>query len=171
MNRIDFTFSDLIAGYVTQSDPSNGTFTLRTPGGSEFSGKLTAVTYAEFVRNLGESYQDATGQMRELLRPDQYVFAYGIFYPEGGDHKFEAKHLVFPGRKPGEYVFERQGTGGSTRSVRSRTSTSGLSSKTARLITASTARTCSWTAARCRAGSRRSIRSHARCTGSRRPTC
>jgi mannose/cellobiose epimerase-like protein (N-acyl-D-glucosamine 2-epimerase family) len=108
MNRIDFTFSDLIAGYVTQSDPSNGTFTLRTPGGSEFSGKLTAVTYAEFVRNLGESYQDATGQMRELLRPDQYVFAYGIFYPEGGDHKFEAKHLVFPGRKPGEYVFERQ---------------------------------------------------------------
>jgi hypothetical protein len=108
MNNIDFVFSDTIAGYVTRSDPAKGTFTLRTPGGREFEGSLTSVTFAEFVRNLGEPYQDATGQMREMLKPDQYVFAYGIFYPEGGDNKFEAKHLVFPGRKPGEYVFEKQ---------------------------------------------------------------
>jgi len=108
MNRIDFTFSDTIAGYVTAANAANGTFTLRTPGGSEFQGKIGASAYAEFVRNLGEPYQDATGQMGELLQPNQYVFAYGIYYPEGGDHKFEAKHLIFPGRKPGELAFEKQ---------------------------------------------------------------
>lgn len=108
MNKIDFTFSDTIAGYVTASDPAAGTFSLQTPGGSEFHGQLTSVTFAEFVRNLGEPYLDATGQMKDLLIPGQYVFAYGVFYPEGGDHRFEAKHLVFPGRKPGEYVFEKQ---------------------------------------------------------------
>jgi mannose/cellobiose epimerase-like protein (N-acyl-D-glucosamine 2-epimerase family) len=108
MSRIDFTFSDTIAGYVTKSDAANGTFTLRTPGGTEYDGKIGAGAYAEFVRNLGEPYQDASGQMRELLQPNQYVFAYGIYYPEGGDHKFEAKHLIFPGRKPGEFAFEKQ---------------------------------------------------------------
>src|SRR5579871_1030664 len=108
MNEINFTFSDTIAGYVTASDPGQGTFSLKTPGGKEFQGKLTAATFAEFTRNLGESYSDATGQMRDLLKPGAYVFAYGIYYPEGGDYKFEAKHLVFSGHKPGEYVFEKQ---------------------------------------------------------------
>src|SRR5437763_913815 len=108
MNPIDFTFSDTIAGYVTQSDPNQGTFSLKTPGGTEFQAKLTPATFAEYTRNLGEPYADAMAQLKQSLAPGQYVFAYGIFYPEGGDNKFEAKHLVFPGRKPGEYVFEKQ---------------------------------------------------------------
>jgi len=108
MNEINFTFSDTIAGYVTSANQGNGTFRLKTPGDKEFEIKLTPVTYAEFVRNLGESYQDATGVMWDKLVPNQYVFAYGIYYPEGGDFKFEAKHLVFPSREPGEFVFEKQ---------------------------------------------------------------
>lgn len=108
MNQIDFTFSDTIAGYVKEADVAQGTFTLTTPGGSEFSGKLTSATFAEFARNLGESYKDAMGQLGTLLVPGTYVFAYGIFYPENGDHKFEAKHLVFPGAGPEKYVFEKQ---------------------------------------------------------------
>src|SRR5437868_230880 len=52
--------------------------------------------------------QLAISNWRLALAAGQYVFAYGIFYPEGGDNKFEAKHLVFPGRKPGDYVFEKQ---------------------------------------------------------------
>ena len=108
MNKIDFTFSDTIAGYVTASDPAQGTFILKTPGDSEFTVKLTDVTFAEFIRNLGEPYHDATGNIQALLKPGQYVFAYGIYYPEGGDYKFEAKHLVFAGTKPDSYVFERQ---------------------------------------------------------------
>src|ERR1051326_5012127 len=107
MNPINFTFSDTIAGYVTGADASQGTFGVRTPGGTEYQIKLTPVTFAEFVRNLGEPYADATGRIQELLQPGQYVFAYGVFYPEA-DNNFEVKHLVFPGRKPGEYVFEKQ---------------------------------------------------------------
>jgi mannose/cellobiose epimerase-like protein (N-acyl-D-glucosamine 2-epimerase family) len=108
MNDINFIFSDTIAGYVTSADQSKGVFTVKTPGGSEFQAKLTPVTYAEYVRNLGDSYADATGQMWDRLTEGQYVFAYGIYYPEGGDHKFEVKHLVFPGRAPGDYIFEKQ---------------------------------------------------------------
>src|SRR5437667_7353199 len=74
MNPIDFTFSDTIAGYVTAADPNHGTFSLKTPGGTEFQAKLTTATFAEFVRNLGEPYADATGQVKELLTPGQYVF-------------------------------------------------------------------------------------------------
>ena len=41
-----------------------------------------------------------------MLVPDQYLFTYGIFYPEKEGHEFEAKHLVFPGRSKEEYRFE-----------------------------------------------------------------
>ncbi len=108
MNDINFIFSDTIAGYITAADAEQGTFTIKTPGDKEFSGKLTSATFYEYVRNLGESYKDASGQLKELLVPGNYVFAYGLYYPEGGDHKFEAKHLVFPGTKPGNFVFEKQ---------------------------------------------------------------
>jgi mannose/cellobiose epimerase-like protein (N-acyl-D-glucosamine 2-epimerase family) len=107
MNKMTFTFSDLISGYVTDSNPDQKTFSLKTPGGKEFQVKLTNDTYAEMVRNLGESYIGA--DIKEMLAPGQYTFAYGIFYPEGGDYKFEVKHLVFPGKtvNGSGYVFEQ----------------------------------------------------------------
>ncbi|MDX1934974.1 MAG: AGE family epimerase/isomerase [Capsulimonadales bacterium] len=108
MNQIDFTFSDTIAGYVTAADLSQGTFRLKTPGDKEFEAKLTSSTFGEYVRNLGENYQDAMGQLSEALSVGNYVFAYGIYYPEGGDYKFEVKHLVFAGKKAGDFVFEKQ---------------------------------------------------------------
>jgi mannose/cellobiose epimerase-like protein (N-acyl-D-glucosamine 2-epimerase family) len=108
MNKVDFIFSDTIAGYVTVADAANGTFSLKTPDGRLFDVKITQATFGEFAHNLGESYSDAMGQLSSLLVPDQYLFAYGVFYPEDGGHKFEAKHLVFTGKKPGDYVFEQQ---------------------------------------------------------------
>ena len=60
-----------------------------------------------FVRNLGDPYHDATGQMREMLIAGRYLFVYGIFYPEGKGYTYEAQYLVFVGRRPDEYVFER----------------------------------------------------------------
>lgn len=107
MNQIDFTFSDTIAGYVTTVDLDKGVFSLKTPGDKEFQVKLTSATFGEFVRNLSTSYQDAMGQLATVLVPGNYVFAYGIYYPEGGDFKFEVKHLVFAGKKPGDFVFEK----------------------------------------------------------------
>jgi N-acyl-D-glucosamine 2-epimerase len=107
MNKINFTFSDTIAGYVKEADVDKGTFTLVTPGGSEFTGILTPATFGEFIRNLDRPYQDAMGQLKEVFTPGNYVFAYGIFYPEGGDYNFEVKHLVFAGKAKDDFVFER----------------------------------------------------------------
>jgi hypothetical protein len=35
------------------------------------------------IRNLGETFRDATGVMRQLLVSGRFVFAYGVFYPDG----------------------------------------------------------------------------------------
>jgi mannose/cellobiose epimerase-like protein (N-acyl-D-glucosamine 2-epimerase family) len=108
MSDIDFTFSDTIAGYVTGYDQENDTYVVRTSGGQVRTIKLKGTTYAQLLRNLGDPYFDCTGQMREMLVPDRYVIAYGIYYPQAGGHVFEAQFLVFLGRRPGEYMFERQ---------------------------------------------------------------
>jgi mannose/cellobiose epimerase-like protein (N-acyl-D-glucosamine 2-epimerase family)/anti-anti-sigma regulatory factor len=102
-----FTFSDTIAGYVTSAkDLIAGTFGLQTSDGREFQVKLTDVTYAEVIRNPGEPFQDPGMPIESLLVPGRYMFAYGIFYPEGGDYKFEAKHLVAVGQTEHDWRFE-----------------------------------------------------------------
>lgn len=117
---INFTFSDTITGYVTNFNLKERWFTVLTSDNREFKIYLTDNSYARFVRNLGEDYQDATGQMNHLLALHrQMVFAYGTFYP--GDCKcqdeedcdcdnksiFEAQQLIFPGEGPGNYRFEK----------------------------------------------------------------
>jgi len=103
---MQFEFSDAIAGYVTDYNRKEKTFELRTTDGRQFSVKLTSNTYARLVRNLGEPYVDCTGQIGELLVPEQFLFTYGIFYPHSGEHVFEAKVLDFPGKAVGKYRFE-----------------------------------------------------------------
>ena len=109
MNKIDFSFADLIAGYVTDSDFKSselGSFNLKTADERNFKISLTSETYGEIIRNIDEPYQDCTSQIRKMLVPDQYLFVYGIFYPEKEGHEFEAEHLVFPGKSKEEYRFE-----------------------------------------------------------------
>ncbi len=108
MNKVDFSFSDTIAGYVTHYDQTKAVFGLKTSDGREFQAKLTDTTYAELARNLGEPYQDCTGNIGSMLVPGRYMYAYGVFYAEQGDHKFEAKRIIFNGRKENEYSFEKQ---------------------------------------------------------------
>lgn len=108
MNKIDFSFSDTIAGYVTHFDAGKGVFGLKTTDGREYQAKLTDTTYAKLARNLGEPYQDCTSQMQSMLVPGRYLFTYGVFYAEQGDYKFEAKEITFNGRKENEYSFEKQ---------------------------------------------------------------
>ena len=110
MNQIDFSFSDLLAGYVTECDYNlgvSGIFQLRTSDNREFEILTTSNTYAEMVRNLGDPYYDCTGQMQSMFFPGRYLFAYGNFYPESSTYKFEAKHIVFLGRTEDEYFFEK----------------------------------------------------------------
>src|SRR2546430_421285 len=106
MDKMHFTFSDTIAGYVTSANKGQGKFGVRTSDGREFQVKLTDTTYAEVLRNLGESFQDPGAPLENLLTPGRYLFAYGIFYQEAGDFTFEAKHIVLTGRGDNEFRFE-----------------------------------------------------------------
>jgi anti-anti-sigma factor len=46
--------------------------------------------------------------MRNMLGAGRFLYAYGVFFPERGQLRFEAKHLVFLGREIGEFRFEGQ---------------------------------------------------------------
>jgi mannose/cellobiose epimerase-like protein (N-acyl-D-glucosamine 2-epimerase family) len=105
--NVDFTFSDLLTGYVVSHDFAADTFVLRTSDGRDFNVKLTATVFAEMVRNLGEGYLDCTGNIRDMLETGRFLFVYGIFFPEK-DKPFEAKHIVFTGRTSSEFRFEKQ---------------------------------------------------------------
>lgn len=106
-NRLVFTFSDLIAGYVVSPINERDVFTLRTSDGRLFEIKLGANLYAQMVRNLGEPWQDCTGLIRTMVVPGRFLYAYGVFYPEDDATKFEVKELKFVGRTPGDFVFEK----------------------------------------------------------------
>lgn len=110
MKKIDFTVSDLIAGYVKNYDSKNGFFSLETTDSREFVVYLTPTVYAEYLRNLGEDFKNATGKLNEMLVPGRYLFVYGVFYPDGknNEYRFDAKHIVFPGFAADEYLFEKQ---------------------------------------------------------------
>ncbi|MEX2535141.1 MAG: AGE family epimerase/isomerase [Trueperaceae bacterium] len=108
MNTLPFTFSDTIAGYVTQFDREVDTFEVRTSGNCHYAVQLKPNTYAQMLRNLGDPYFDATGQMRDMLAPGRFVYSYGVFYPEGNGHSFEAQFLLFTGRRKDEHEFEKQ---------------------------------------------------------------
>lgn len=103
---IDFSFSDLIAGYVTQGISEDGVFELKTSDGREFTAKLSPMAYAKLIQNFDEGYPDATGSMKSMLVSGRYLFAYGVFYPDSTI--FDVKQIVFAGLKTGDYVFEKQ---------------------------------------------------------------
>jgi mannose/cellobiose epimerase-like protein (N-acyl-D-glucosamine 2-epimerase family) len=102
-----FTFSDLLAGYVTGCDTDRDVYHVKTSDARPFSFKLKNNTYAQIIRNLGEPYIDCTAQMRDLLVPGRYLYVYGTYYPETDRWVFEAQYLVFVGRRPDEFLFER----------------------------------------------------------------
>lgn len=104
--NVDFTFSDLIAGYVKKYDQATDSFDIETSDGRPFTIKFGANCYGELLRNLGEPFHDCTGQMRDMLVPGRFLYAYGVFYPDNSS--YEAKHLVYVGRTQHEYLFEKQ---------------------------------------------------------------
>jgi mannose/cellobiose epimerase-like protein (N-acyl-D-glucosamine 2-epimerase family) len=96
MNNLDFTFSDLISGYVTSYDEATKLVGIKTSDNRQYEAKLTANTYAKQTQNLGEGWLDRTGDLSKLLVPGQMIFAYGTFFPED-KVKFEINYLVFAG--------------------------------------------------------------------------
>ena len=107
--EFNFTFSDTIAGYVTDFNLQERRFKLKTSDNREFTAYISHNCYARYVRNLNEGYQDATGDINRLLAlPRQMVFAYGTFYPGAGDEGgiFQTQWMIFPGKGPGKYRHE-----------------------------------------------------------------
>lgn len=105
MDKITFSFSDTIAGYVTHFDAESDSFGLETSDGRKFLVKLGPMTFAKLIQNLEEPYPDATGAMRSMLVQGRYLFTYGVFYPDSDI--IEAKQVVFVGRSESDYVFEK----------------------------------------------------------------
>ncbi|MCU7936604.1 MAG: AGE family epimerase/isomerase [Candidatus Thiodiazotropha sp. (ex Dulcina madagascariensis)] len=108
MDVIDFSFSDTIAGYVKDYEKEKDCFRIKTSDDREFTIRFGPNTYAWIANNLNEPRQWCTDQMRSMLLPGRYLFVYGTFYNECGGFNFVAQYLVFPGRRPDEYAFEKQ---------------------------------------------------------------
>ena len=107
MDAVNFSFSDTIAGYVVDTDPSAGRFRLKTADDRTFTVAFAPNTYAWIANNLREPRQWCGEQMRSMVVPGRYLYVYGIFYHECGGFNFEAQYLVFPGRRPGEFQSEQ----------------------------------------------------------------
>ncbi|MFC0544858.1 AGE family epimerase/isomerase [Kutzneria chonburiensis] len=100
-----FPFSDTIAGVITAGPSDGRDFELETIDGRRFDITLGSDVAAELLRNLDEPYQGA--DLAGALTPGRHLFVSGIFYPEAGQHRFEAKRVVLPGAAVGEYNFEQ----------------------------------------------------------------
>jgi len=111
-NAINFTFSDLIAGYITKVEfpdlfDCQALVSLRTSDQRDYEIKVTKACYAELVRNLGEPFQVAPS-LDTILVEGRFIHAYGVFYPEASGLKFEAKHILLFGRTADHLRFEEQ---------------------------------------------------------------
>ena len=104
-NNLDFTFSDLVAGYVISADPEHGRFEMNTSDGRPFVVQLTPTTTAEMLRNLGDAYVDATAQLIGMLEHGRLLHVYGLFYPSDSESgtAFEAKHVLLFGKAADEH--------------------------------------------------------------------
>jgi mannose/cellobiose epimerase-like protein (N-acyl-D-glucosamine 2-epimerase family) len=100
---------DTVAGFVSAAlDPQEASFVLRTAAGVDYRIEVNQTTSAELLRNLDAPYVDASDHLESMLVNGRYVLVTGISYPrEAGEDIFEAKHIVFLGRQPGEYNFEQ----------------------------------------------------------------
>lgn len=104
MNNLNFTFSDLISGYVTDFDAQQKLISIKTSDSREYQAKITANTYAKQTQNLGEDWPDRTGDLDRLLTAGQMIFVYGTFFPED-KVKFEANYIIFAGDKVDEFRY------------------------------------------------------------------
>jgi mannose/cellobiose epimerase-like protein (N-acyl-D-glucosamine 2-epimerase family) len=99
----------MIAGYVSRFDwDERNIFEMTTGDGRTFKVGIGDNCYAELIRNLGEAFIDCTGSITNMLAEGRYLFVYGVFYPESAGLEFEAKHIVFSGRRETDHVFEEQ---------------------------------------------------------------
>jgi len=103
-NNLNFSFSDLISGYVDSYDQTQKVIELSTSDGRKYSAELTGNTYAKQTQNLNEDWQDRGGKLNELLVPGQLVFLYGTFFPEEKT-RFEVNYIIFSGETKNDHRY------------------------------------------------------------------
>lgn len=108
MNDLNFSFSDLISGYVTAYDAARRQIFLKTSDGRDYEALLTANTYAKQTHNLEEGWPDRGSQLDQLLVPGQMVFLYGTFFPESTT-SFEVNYIIFASDRVGDYRYAEKG--------------------------------------------------------------
>ena len=108
MNNLDFSFSDLISGYVTNYNSTEKIIELSTSDGRPYRAQLTGNTYAKQTQNLKEGWLDRGGQLDSLLVAGQMVFLYGTFFPES-EVNFEINYIVFAGDNKEDLRYNEKG--------------------------------------------------------------
>jgi mannose/cellobiose epimerase-like protein (N-acyl-D-glucosamine 2-epimerase family) len=98
-------FSDTFGGRV--SGLADGGFEMTTLDGRSYRVEVSDSTAAEFLRNLGEPYVDASGHLREMLQIDRQIILHGIVYSDGDRSFVDAKRIVFFGRGSDDFTFEQ----------------------------------------------------------------
>jgi mannose/cellobiose epimerase-like protein (N-acyl-D-glucosamine 2-epimerase family) len=108
MNKIDFTFSDLISGYVEAFDPETKEINLVTSDGRRYQAVLTANTYTKQTQNLGEGWLDRGGMLTDILAVGKLVFLYGTYFPEA-EVTFEVNFIVAAAEPGEDYRYTEKG--------------------------------------------------------------
>ena len=147
-----FTFSDTIAGSVVALHGGRGRVHAaddRRPRVRRRSSRRRR--FAEVMRNLGEAYVDATGQMRDMLDRGRMPVRLRDLLPRGRRARSSRRSASSSSAARRTTSSSSARTGGSIRSARSPTSTCGRSSPTATSTTPSTARGSRSRATSCRA--------------------
>ena len=111
MKSFDFTFSDLVAGYVTAVAETGDGFDLVTSDGRPITIAITLDCVRGSRAQPRRAVPGCHGRDAHMLVPGRYLFAYGVFYPDGPERsvRFEAKHLVFLGQSENEFVLRAPG--------------------------------------------------------------
>lgn len=104
MNALEFTFSDLISGYVTEYDASSRIVKIKTSDNRFYQANLTANTYFRQTQNLDEGWLDRGEQLDQLLIPGKIVFLYGTYFPES-EISFEVNFIIFAAEASNDYRY------------------------------------------------------------------
>lgn len=108
MNKFDFTFSDLISGYVESFNPETKVIILVTSDGRRYQAVLTPNTYTKQTQNLGEGWLDRGSMLTEILAEGKLVFLYGTYFPEA-DTTFEVNYIVAAAEPGQDYRYTEKG--------------------------------------------------------------
>ena len=107
MNSLNFTFSDLISGYVESYDQKSKIIILSTSDDRKYTAELTGNTYSKLTQNLNEEWQDRGSKLNDLLVPGQLIFLYGTFFPEETT-RFEVNYIIFSGENKTDHRYSEQ---------------------------------------------------------------